>query len=143
MISLLVVPAFQGGTFDGTENFLLQIVVSLGKFCQHFLGFLSFGVAVSQTGVFHDIDAAFGHKAAAFPFGNVHQRADGVQLLSVQIADGGKAVQSALIEEGHEKGFHYVILVVTEGDLVAAQFFCHIVQCTCQIVYFKFPGFII
>ena len=126
--SILLVPAFQRGTLDGTENLFLQIIIVLGKFRQQFFGFLSFGVAVSKAGVFHDIDAAFCDKAAAFPFGNVHQRADRPELLSIQIADRGKAVQSAFIEQGHEEGLHYVVLVVTKSDLITPQFFCHIVQ---------------
>ena len=124
-----MIPALQGGTLDGTEYLFLQIIIPQGKLCKKLLGFLPLGISVGKTGVFYDMDIAFIDKAATFPFRHIHQRTDGIELFSVQEANGSKAVQATLIKQRHKKGFHNIILIMPQSDLIAAKLFRHIIQC--------------
>ena len=75
------------------------------------------------------MDITFIDKAATFPFRHIHQRADGIEFFSVQEANGSEAVQATLIKQRHKEGFHNIVLIMPQSDLIAAKLFRHIIQC--------------
>ncbi len=79
------------------------------------------GFAVHRAAAFHHRRGHGGGGAGYFVLPRQHQRPNNRKLTAGQPGDRGKTADAPLAEKVHVEGFHGVVQVVAEGNLVAAQ----------------------
>ncbi len=91
---------------------------------------LPLGMLVGGTDVVDDGQFIFLGKMRDSLFSDIEHGADLRDAGAAEIRYGLKAADAALVEKAHEKCFNGIVKMVTERDLVAAQFQQHVVQRT-------------
>ena len=113
-------PLRQGEALHGAEDPVLQVRVGGGKGVNKVLDLLTLGVLVRGTDV---VDHGQIHAVGKVADGLLRQVQHGPDLGNagfVQVGHGLKAADAALKQQGHKEGLHGIVVVVAQGDLVAA-----------------------
>ena len=114
--------------FEGAYDLFVNLSVGLVKILGEKLCLLSCGVAVGGAGAFNDREVKLLGGVFGLFFGNIQKRSYHGYILAGKIGHRLKTTDFSALKQIHEKGFHRVVGVVTEGDFVAARSLCGVVK---------------
>ena len=126
----LYAPVRQGLALHGAEDLAFEVGILRLQRDDQFLDLLPLGMLVGGTDVVDDGQFIFLGKMRDSLFSDIEHGADLRDAGAAEIRYGLKAADAALVEKAHEKCFNGIVKMVTERDLVAAQFQQHVVQRT-------------
>ena len=80
------------------------------KLLQEQMGIFPFGVSVCRTGAFDHGNMIFIHKTDHIRLLHIHQRPDHCHIHTIQIGYRRKTVETPLVNQGQQHGFHHMVL---------------------------------
>ena len=122
------------GAFHSTEYPVLETGLAVLHFADKLLRFLPVCVTVGRAGRFYNGELPSSCGTAYVLFGSEQQRSYHIEVLFGEVSHRRIAAYPSLGEEVHNEGLDRVVVIVTEGYLVAAERDRLIVQSTASEV---------
>ena len=119
-ISALRLPGGQGIALHSAEDPLFQIGIGGREVEDQLLDLLTLGGLVHRAAVVDDGQLHAGGEIVHRLFVDVQHGPDLNDAGAIQVGNGLEATDAAFVDQRHHKGFHCVIIMVTQGYLVAA-----------------------
>ena len=107
---------------------VINILQIMGAIAVTLFSILSGGHAVRRAAAFDNGQLRTVHGASDSRFFAENKRTNKIQILAGKVALRGKAADLSAVEQVHQKGLYGIVKMMTERDLLAAGFFCHVVQ---------------